>query len=196
MKFENPDPIQKPLTDEAEAYIDDPCLKAKEKADDIKSLNIILKEKNEQLQYILDSAAEAIYVIDINGNCTFCNKSCLRILGYEDNDKDKNELLGKNIHRMIHHSRIDGSILAMEECQVFKSINDGETVHVDNEVFWRSDGTFFYAEYFSHPYRKDMNGKITGAIVTFTDITERKKAEKNIAYLSYHDTLTGLYNRR
>ena len=66
-------------------------------------------------------------------------------------------------------------------------------MHAKDEVFWRADGTSFAAEYYSYPQLKD--GKVIGAVVTFMDITERKKAEEKIRYISFHDSLTGLYNR-
>jgi diguanylate cyclase (GGDEF)-like protein/PAS domain S-box-containing protein/putative nucleotidyltransferase with HDIG domain len=143
-----------------------------------------------KLQLILDSAAEGIYGIDNNGNCTFCNNSCLKILGY----RDQADLIGKNMHYQIHHSRKDGTPFPLDECRIFRAFQKGERVHVHDEVLWRSDGTSFEAEYFSYPQYKD--GKIIGAVVTFMDITERKKAEREIVYLSFNDPLTGLYNRR
>ena len=149
-----------------------------------------LMENEAKLQLILDSTAEAIYGIDTNGNCTFCNKSCLKLLKY----KDQEELLGKNMHSQIHHSNKEGVLRTVHDCEVFKAFINGEGTHVDDEVLWRSDGTSFDAEYYSYPQYKD--GKIIGAVVTFMDITNRKKAENEIIYLSYHDSLTGLYNRR
>jgi diguanylate cyclase (GGDEF)-like protein/PAS domain S-box-containing protein len=149
-----------------------------------------LGENEERLDLILNSTAEAIYGIDTDGNCVFCNNSCLRILGY----KSKSELIGSNMHRKIHYQRRDGSDLSLYECRVYNAFQRGERVHSDDEVFWRSDGTCFEAEYFSYPQYQD--GKIIGAVVTFMDITQRKAAEREILHLSYHDPLTGLYNRR
>ena len=155
---------------------------------ELQKASIALKENKDNLQLILNSTAEAIYGIDNSGHCTFCNASCLRMLGYKHH-----ELIGRNMHLMIHHSRKDGTLITSEECHVFKALMVGEGAHVDDEVFWRVDGTSFDVEYFSYPQTKD--GEIIGAVVTFLDITERKKSEDNIRYLSYHDSLTGLYNR-
>lgn len=138
----------------------------------------------------MDSAAEAIYGIDTEGNCTFCNESCINMLGYSD----QSELLGRNMHDLIHHSRKDGMPILSDECSIFKAYIHGVGTHVDDEVFCRADGTCFDAEYFSYPQIRD--GDIVGAVVTFMDITERKRREAEIKYLSCHDTLTGLYNRR
>lgn len=162
----------------------------REKAIELEEANIALKENEAKLQLILDSTAEAIYGVDIDGKCTFCNDSCQRILGYKTQD----DLVGKNMHWKIHHSRKDGAILPLEECRALTTLTSGACVYVNDEVFWRADGSCFDVEYYSYPQYRD--GKIIGAVVTFLDITERKKAESEIIYLSYHDSLTGLYNRR
>lgn len=149
-----------------------------------------LQARKDELRLILDTAAEAIYGIDVNGNCTFCNKSCVTMLGYSH----QSELLGKNMHRQIHHSRRDGTPIAIEDCTIFKAFQKGEGTHVEHEVFWRADGTPFDVEYFSYPQKK--NGKITGAVVTFLDISKRKQKEAEVEYLFCYDVLTGLLNRR
>lgn len=156
----------------------------------LEEANAALKENEEKLQLLLDSTAEAIYGIDMEGNCTFCNNSCLKMLSYKHQD----ELLGRNMHWLIHHSRKDGTQLPLEECRIFTSFSKGEKVHVEDDIFWRADGTFLEVEYYSYPQYR--NEEIVGAVVTFVDITSRKKAESDIIYLSYHDSLTGLYNRR
>ncbi|MFA5675288.1 MAG: HD domain-containing phosphohydrolase [Christensenellales bacterium] len=157
---------------------------------ELKEANRELEENKEKLQMILDSAAEAIYGVDTNGNCTFCNASCVNMLGYEK----QSDLIGKNMHGQIHHSLKDGSMITIDDCKIIKALKTGGGAHIDDEMFWKRDGTPFDVEYFSYPQLKD--GKIVGAVVTFLDITERKKAEESIKYLSFHDSLTGLYNRR
>ncbi len=156
----------------------------------VKIRTIELEESKGQLQLILDSTAEAIYGIDLDGSCTFCNISCLNMLGYKSQD----DLLGKNMHMQIHHSHSDGSLFPVEDCKVFQSIRQGIGTHSDDEVFWKSDGAPFEVEYYSYPQIK--NGKVIGAVITFMDINERKKREEKIKYLSCHDSLTGLHNRR
>ncbi|MDD3947820.1 MAG: PAS domain S-box protein, partial [Clostridia bacterium] len=148
-----------------------------------------LKDSRERLRLLLDSAAEGIYGIDNKNICTFCNKSCLRLLGYHKSE----ELIGKEMHSKIHHKKADGSNYQEKDCIILKAIQKGQGIHVDDEVFWRADGTYFYVEY--HAYPQIVDGKIVGGVVTFSDITERKKREEKINYLSFHDTLTGLLNR-
>ncbi len=130
-----------------------------------------LNESREQIQLLLKYSGEAVYGIDNNGSCTFVNDTCLDILGYEDED----QLLGKNMHDMIHHTREDGTHYPVEECCIYQSFRKNKGTHIDTEVFWKYDKTFFPAEYRSYPILK--NNKIIGAVVTFNDITKRKKAE-------------------
>ncbi|QTA82832.1 Two component system histidine kinase, PAS domain-containing [Desulfonema limicola] len=130
-----------------------------------------LQEKEERIRLLLDSTAEAIYGIDLNGICTFCNRSCLKMTGY---DKES-DLLNKNIHNLIHHSKHDGKPCTQENCLLFLTSRKGISVHSDTEVFWRKDKTCFPAEYWSYPIWKDK--KIIGSVVTFIDITARKNIE-------------------
>jgi PAS domain S-box-containing protein len=129
-----------------------------------------LRESEDKLRVLLDSTAEAICGVDFQGQCSFCNPACLRLLGRERPD----ELLGKNIHYETHHSHADGSPYPAEECQIMQAFRKEQDTHSDAEVFWRKDGTCFPVEYWSHPQRRD--GKVVGAVVTFLDITERKQA--------------------
>lgn len=157
-----------------------------------KELNEIaesMKENKERLQLILDSTEEGIYGNDLEGNCTFCNVSCLRILGY----RSQEDLLGKNMHLLIHYKKPDGTPYPIEECKIMASMKYKAGTYSDDEVFIRADGTPVKVEYRSHPQIKD--GKVVGAVITFSDITQRKEKEAEIEYLIKHDTLTGLYNR-
>jgi PAS domain S-box-containing protein len=135
-------------------------------------------ESEEKLRLLLDSTAEAIYGIDLEGRCTFCNPACLRTLGYESVD----ELLGKNMHDLIHHTRTSGILLPFEECRIIQAIRTGEGVHAADEVFWRANGTSFPAEYWSYPQRRGQ--EVLGAVVAFNDISDRKMAEAALASVS------------
>jgi len=161
-----------------------------ERSEALHKANSELEEKRDQLRLILDSAAEAIYGVDVNENCTFCNSSCITMLGYTD----QAELLGKNMHYQIHHSRADGTPLPVEECRIIQALSTGRGVHVDDEVFWKSDGTAFDVEYSSYPQIR--KGEVIGVVVTFSDIRSRKENEAKIQYVLSHDILTSLHNRR
>jgi len=131
-----------------------------------------LERLSRQHQLILNSAGEGIYGLDLEGRTTFCNPAAARMIGWE-----VEELLGKPQHNILHHSRPDGSPYPREECPIYAAFNDGEVHHVNDEVFWRKDGTSFPVEYTSTPIR-DERGELVGAVVTYRDITERKKAEE------------------
>ncbi len=129
------------------------------------------RQAEEKLQLLLDSTGEAIYGIDLDGRCTFCNPACLRILGFQD----ASDLLGKNLHALLHHTRPDGTVFPAEECLILRSASQGEGCHVTDEIYWKADGTPFQVEYSSYP---QMSGRgPVGAVVAFLDITERRQSE-------------------
>jgi diguanylate cyclase (GGDEF)-like protein/PAS domain S-box-containing protein len=127
--------------------------------------------------------------MDRHGLCTLINPTGLRLLGY----RHASELLGRNIHYLIHHTHADGSPYPMEQCPIVQTLQDNQEVHLEDDVFWRADATSFAVEYHSHPILR--NGRAVGAVVTFSDITERKAYQIRIAYLATHDALTELPNR-
>jgi two-component system sensor kinase FixL len=109
--------------------------------------------------------------VDLDGNCTFSNAACLRLLGYHG----ESDLLGRNMQALIHHTRRDGSKYHADDCRIFQAYRQGEGTHVHGEIFWRADGTSFPAEYRSYPIRR--HGQVVGAVVTFLDMTQRRQAE-------------------
>ncbi len=131
-------------------------------------------EREERIRLLLDSTAEAIYGVDLSGVCTFCNAACARILGYDS----PAALIGRQMHPLIHHTKPDGAPYLAERSPIYEAMRRREGAHVDDEVLWRADGTSFPAEYWSHPiYRND---EVIGAVVTFLDISERRRAEEEI----------------
>ncbi len=149
-----------------------------------------LHESRDDMHRLLNSMIEGVCGVDTGGNCTFVNQSFLRMLGY----RNENEVLGKHIHEIIHHSRADGSPCLATECRIYRAYQTNQAANVADEVFWRRDGVAIPVEYWSHPII--TRGVVTGAIATFVDITERKKAEEDISRLAFYDSLTGLPNRR
>ncbi|MFA7061769.1 MAG: CHASE domain-containing protein [Pedobacter sp.] len=131
----------------------------------------MIRQESEQLTHqLLESTDQGIYGIDLDGCCTFINRSALTMLGY-----DATACLGRDMHDLIHHSYPDSHPYPVENCPIFRAKLTGEGFRIDNEVFWRSDGTSFQAELSSHPIFLD--GAINGAVVTFSDITKRKQTE-------------------
>lgn len=156
---------------------------------ELEEANRALEDSRERLRLILDSTAEAVCGIDLEGRCTFCNTSCLEVLGLGGED----ELLGKDMHELIHYKNRDGSSLPRDECQIIRTCREGVASHEENEVFWRPDGTSFDVVYNSYPQYK--NGTLVGAVVTFVDSTLKRMHEQQIEYFSSHDALTGFFNR-
>lgn len=139
---------------------------------DLKKAEQSLRDSEEKYLLLLSSTAEAIYGLDLQGNCTFCNPACVRLLGH----KDPEDLLGRNMHSVMHHTRSDGTPYPEEECEIYVAVREARASHVTDEVLWRADGTSFSAEYWSYPmYKAD---ELVGAVVTFLDISDRKRAEE------------------
>ena len=126
------------------------------------------------VRLLLNSTGEGIYGTDMEGNCTFANPACLKLLGFE---KDT-DLLGKHMHNLVHHTRPDGEPYPVEECRIYQSFREHEGVHVEDEIMICADGSSFSAEYWSYPVEQD--GEFVGCVVTFTDITERLKVEAEL----------------
>ena len=130
-----------------------------------------LADEEERIRLILESAAEGIYGIDTQGVCTFINQAALRILGFSSRD----QVLGLNGHLLFHHSHADGTPFPMQDCRIVHAFRSSNGAHSDEEVFWRSDGTSFPVEYWSHPLLR--GGQAIGSVVTFLDISQRRSFE-------------------
>lgn len=141
---------------------------------DITELKLLVDElertRNQQ-KLILDSAAEGIYGLDLQGRTTFVNPAAARMLGWP-----ADELIGQSMHDLLHHTRCDGSPHPKAQCPITATLKDGATHAVDDDLFFRKDGSSFSVEYLSAP--KYINGVISGAVVTFNDISKRKLAEE------------------
>lgn len=120
---------------------------------------------------ILSSAGEGMYGLDKEGRATFANAASMRILGW-----CCEEIIGSAVHDIHHHSHADGSSYPREDCPIYAALNDGEVHRVDNEVFWKNDGSSVPVEYMTTPIIQD--GEITGAVIVFRDISERKLHEQ------------------
>ena len=126
-----------------------------------------------QLEMLLESAGEGIYGIDLRGRCIFINGAGAEMLGYAPD-----ELIGRNMHYLIHHSHPDATLMPVHECRIFQAFREGQGVRVDDEVLWRRNGESFAAQYASYPIRD--NDQVVGAVVTFSDISARKAIEREL----------------
>ncbi|MFG1921421.1 PAS domain S-box protein [Cryptosporangium sp. NPDC048952] len=124
-----------------------------------------------RFEQLVDCSGEGIYGLDGNDRITFVNRQAAASLGW-----DVEELLGRIAHEVLHHHLPDGSPYPAEDCPIARTIAEGSTNRIDSEVFWRRDGTSLPVEYVAAPLHRD--GQIEGAVITFADITDRKRTEQ------------------
>jgi len=120
---------------------------------------------------ILSAVGEGIYGLDKNGMTIFANAASTEIVGWKIED-----ILGKPAHDVHHHTHADGTPYPRDDCPVYAALKDGKIHHVDDEVFWHSNGSAVPVEYTSTPILQD--GELNGAVVVFHDISERKEIER------------------
>jgi formate hydrogenlyase transcriptional activator len=124
-------------------------------------------------QLILSAAGEGIYGVNAEGKTTFVNPAAERMLGWT-----AEELVGQDIHSMVHHSHADGSHYPGHDCPIYGAFRDGHIHTVGDEVFWRKDGTSFWVEYTSTPIRD--RGAVVGAVVVFRDVSLKREADEKL----------------
>jgi diguanylate cyclase (GGDEF)-like protein/PAS domain S-box-containing protein len=148
-----------------------------------------LSRSRQHLEAILGSVDEGVIGIDRAGLATFVNAAACRLLGYR-----ADELIGRELHALVHHSHADGAPYPKQECPAWRAAHQGAAAHRDHELYWRADGSPLPVEYTATPYRVD--GEIEGAVIVFRDATRRRQAEEELRAQSMLDELTGLHNRR
>jgi diguanylate cyclase (GGDEF)-like protein/PAS domain S-box-containing protein len=139
-----------------------------------KQAELRLREQQARLRSLMNSIAEAIYETDREGRFTFVNRSCLALLGYESDD----QLLGRDAHAVIHHSYANGTPLSEDTCHARLAFTRGTPTHSTDEVFWRCDGSSFPVEFRAYPVHHA--GELVGSVVTFLDISERRRTEESL----------------
>ena len=130
-----------------------------------------MERLSREIRLLLDSAGEGIMGIDRSGNITFVNPAAAAMLEW-----GSAELIGKNQHEIIHHTRMDGGRFPVEECPIFRSFDKGETQLVKKDVFWKRNGDCFFVAYSSTPVME--TGQCVGAVLIFRDITESLRLEE------------------
>jgi two-component system sensor histidine kinase TtrS len=127
----------------------------------------------ERHELILNSVAEGIYGVDLDGRSTFVNHAMEQMTGWK-----AEELIGRNSHEMFHHTRADGSPHPSHECPVYHTSRLNLPTFVQEDIFWRRNGSSFPVEYSSTPIRGESGGTL-GAVVVFRDISERLRAQED-----------------
>lgn len=122
-------------------------------------------------QMILDSVAEGIYGINLDADIIFWNKAAESITGYTVSD-----FTTSNLHDLIHHTNQRGEHVPIHQCPVFYALNNGESMFIKDDIFWRKDGTYFPVEYTVQPMLE--NGTHVGCVIAFRDMTEALRAEQ------------------
>ncbi len=136
-----------------------------------------LRTLTRQSDSILESVGDGIFAIDLDGNVTVANAAAAQMLGYK-----KEELLGRNLHELIHHTHADGTYFPYSDSPIRKSLTNLDTIRVSDQVFWRKDGTSFPVEYVARPQidtSSDAGSAVAvGVVVAFTDTTERSALDR------------------
>lgn len=127
------------------------------------------RKTSKKLSELLESTGEGIFGVDNYLRCTFINRSALEMLGFTLND-----CADKNLHEFINSKKENGGIFNVEDCPIGKAVKTGKVWNASEVILRRKDKTSFPVEFSSHPIIE--NGNVTGSVVTFNDITERKKA--------------------
>jgi PAS domain S-box-containing protein len=130
-------------------------------------------ELERQNQLILNAAGEGIYGVNADGKTTFVNRAAQEMLGWTSED-----LLGRDIHNMIHHHHLSGEIYPSQQCPIYQSFRFEKVNRIEDEVFWRKDGKPIRVEYVSTPIYEGQ--VLVGAVVIFRDITERWENEQKL----------------
>ena len=119
---------------------------------------------------LLESTGEGVFGIDTNGCCNFINRAGAAMLGWLPQ-----QVIGRNMHELAHHSHADGAHYPEHTCPIFNAFRKALPCRIDTELFWRADGTSFAVEYSSYPIVDE--GVVQGAVITFVDISARRQVE-------------------
>ena len=133
----------------------------------------VFQDIERENQLILRAAGEGIYGVNAEGKTTFVNPAAERMLGWA-----AEELVGKEIHPIVHHTYPDGTHYPDHDCPIYAAFRDGAVHTVDGEVFWRKDGTPVWVEYTSTPIRDGT--VVVGAVIVFRDVSQRREADEKL----------------
>ncbi|TMW72045.1 sensor domain-containing phosphodiesterase [Alteribacter natronophilus] len=166
-------------TEKQDLIIKERTAELQEKNDELNQAVSELKRIRDEKELILNSAGEGIFGLDLKGRITFCNPASAKMLGYDSAE----ELIGKPYSFIFRRKGVHDEAPLSSEREEYDT----------EEKFFRKDNTSFPVEYVISSLEKD--GKVTGDVVTFKDITRRRQMEEQIKYQAYYDSLTNLPNR-
>jgi diguanylate cyclase (GGDEF)-like protein/PAS domain S-box-containing protein len=151
----------------------------------------------ETMRLILDSAAQPTVALNLSGDVTMANRAAAEALGFADGA----QLVGLELHDVMHHTKLDGTPYPPEECPLFTALARGEPARLAAEMFFKKDGSTFFGDFNLEPVR--YNGATVGAVSTFSDVTQRRREERETyarlldsERAALTDPLTGIGNRR
>src|ERR1700677_4305898 len=124
----------------------------------------------QQWQALLDSAGEGICGLDMEGNCTFVNRTAVNSFGFEIA-----EMVGCNMHELVHHHYPDGRHYPHEECPVYEVLIKNKSFRQLTHTMFRKDGSSFIAEVSAQPVK--VEGRMSGVVVTFRELASMKQEE-------------------
>lgn len=172
---------QKRLRDEIAVAYQDMETRVLERTADLEKTTQRLAVENEErgksdqrTRLILNSAGDGIFGVDTEGRVVFFNDAAASLLGYS-----APEVVGREIHSMIHHLRADGTPLPSQECPMYLACSQGNQQKVSGEVLWRKDGSSFLSDYSVTPIVDKQLG-YSGAVVVFRDVTEHRKNQREL----------------
>ena len=147
------------------------ALREQARREDAEAATERLRASEQRFSQLLESSGEGIYGMGVDSICTFFNRTGAAMLGFRPE-----ELVGRSAHDLIHHHRADGAIYSVAECRIGLAARAGTAITVDDEVFWRKDGTAVPVRYSVNPLiAANANA---GAVITFSDMTARRKADE------------------
>lgn len=156
---------------------------------DRKELENSLRKEKETLRITIASIGDGVISTDLKGNITIFNKVAEELTGWT-----RDEALGRPVEEVFNI--INEETRAKCENPTQKVIESGLVLGLANHTALVSrDGMESSIADSAAPIR-DSDGNVHGVVLVFRDITEEKRRQDEIYYMSYYDSLTGLYNRR
>ncbi len=132
-----------------------------------------------QSQMILDSAGEGICGVDLAGQVVFVNPAARAMFGWKED-----EGIGEDLHALTHHHQADGGVYPHEHCAIYRTLGDGARRQVHDDLYWRKDGSCFPVEFMVTAMEQE--GRVSGAVNVFRDITERKQIDAELLQHRLH----------